>query len=122
MRNAALNASAASDARPKYFENRRTRISPARRLARMPVATMASARANRARPARVDLSATRRRFRPRNPLVGVRRLPGEPRHDDRVLLQVFFGYALVHVDVGVVHADVVVLVLLDRVETRDAGG
>src|SRR4029453_2082034 len=117
MRNAALNASADSDARPKYFANSLTRTSPMRRLMRMPAATIVSGRANRARPASsAGLSATRRRFRPRNPLVAVRRLPGEPRHHDRVLLQILLGDALVQVDVGVVHADVVVLVLLDRIE------
>src|SRR3990172_10834136 len=44
MRNAALNASAASDTCPKYLANRRSLTSPAMRLRRMPAATSAAAR------------------------------------------------------------------------------
>src|SRR3954453_11423139 len=88
----------------------------------MPVATIASAAVRRRGRAPAALSAPRRRLGSRNPLIGVRRLPREPRHHDRVLLQVLLGDALVEVDVGVVHADVVVLVLLDRIEPGDAGG
>src|SRR5262249_32969096 len=115
---AALNASAASERSPKKNEKTTDRTSPDNRLARMPAATIASA-AERRR-AGGALAATRCRLRPRNRLVGIRRLPGEPRQHHRVLLQVLFADALVHVDVRVVHPHVVVLVFLDRIEAGDA--
>src|SRR5260370_5343642 len=118
IRSAAVNASA-SACRPKKYENIIVRTSPARRLARMPAATIASAVAKRRRAAG-GLSGTRGGRRARNRLVGVGGLPGKPGQNDRVLLQVLLADALVHVDVRVVHADVVVLVLLDRIEARDA--
>src|SRR5262252_1337822 len=121
IRNAAVNASAAMDCWPKYFENRRCRTRPASRLMRMPAATIASAAAERRR-AGGALTATRRRLWPRNRLVRVRRLPGEPCQHDRVLLQILLAHALVHVDVGVVHPYVVVLVLLDGIEAGNADG
>src|SRR3954469_12301321 len=123
IRTAALNASAASDCRPKKYEKIPTRTTPDRRLARIPAATIASARkTRRGRAATAGLPGTRTRFGTRQPLVRVRRLPGEPRHHQRVLLQVLLADALVEIDVGVVHADVVVLVLLDWIEPRNAGG
>src|SRR5688500_12564963 len=80
---------------------------PARRLRRMPAPTAFAATAGSG---------------PRNPLGGGRGLPREPRHDDRVLLQVLLADPLVEVGIRVVRADVVVLVLLDRIETRHSGG
>src|SRR5579872_2746972 len=119
IRNAALNASAARERWPKYCEKIAVRASPASRLARIPAATIASAAATRLR-AGGWLTATRRRLRARDRAVGVRRLPGEPRQHDRVLLEILLAHALVRVHVGVVHAHVVVLVFLNRVEARHA--
>src|SRR6476646_352702 len=98
------------------------RTRPDSRLARMPAATIASARGRRGGGPITASAATRRRLGSRDTLVGVRRLPREPRHHDRVLLQVLLADPLVEIDVGVVHPHVVVLVLLDRIETGDAGG
>src|SRR5215203_7088624 len=120
IRTAALNASAASDWSPKKNEKMVVRASPESRLARMPAATIASARSRRRGCPAAGLSATRRRLGPWQPLGGGGRLPGEPRHHDGVLLQVLFADALVEVHVGVMHPDVVVLVLLDRVEPGNA--
>src|SRR6185436_14580200 len=107
MRKAALNASTASDSRPKYLEIRLARSSPASRLTRMPAPT--------------EVAATWRSG-PGQPFGRVRRLPGEPRNHDRVLLQVLFLDALVEIDIRVVHADVVILVFLDGIESGDAHG
>src|SRR5207247_3997130 len=72
-------------------------------------------------PAPTDFAATRESG-PGNALGGGRRLPREPRHDDGVLLQILLAYALVQIHVGVVHADVVVLVFLDRIEAGHTDG
>src|SRR6185437_14673356 len=120
MRNAALNASAATERWPKKYEKIVVRANPAMRLAKMPIATIASAPPKRWWDPGC-LSATRRRLRPRDRLIRVRGLPREPRHDDRVLLQILRIDALVHVRVGVVRADVVVLVFLHLVEAGNAG-
>src|SRR5438876_6607982 len=107
MRKAAVKASAASVRWPKYLAKSTCRASPARRLSRMPAPT--------------DFAATRESG-PGNTLGSGRGLPREPRHDDGVLLQVLLAHALVQIHVGVVHADVVVLVLLDRVEAGHPDG
>src|SRR6516225_5652393 len=120
-RNAALNASAGTDRSPKKWEKVYVRTRPASRLTRMPAATIASAAGARRR-AGIWLTATRRRLWPRDRPVGVRRLPGEPRHHDCVLLEVLLAHALVHIDVRVMHPHVVVLVFLDRVEPRHTDG
>ena len=61
------------------------------------------------------------RLRSRQFPVGHRRLIGERRHDDRRLADVVHVEAVVGVHVGVVGADVVVAVVLNRVEARNAG-
>src|SRR3954471_7379227 len=121
IRTAALNASAASDWSPKKNEKIAVRARPDSRLARMPAATMVSARHKRRGPA-AGLSATRRRLGPRQPIGGVCRLPGKPRHHHGVLLQILLAHPFVQVHVRVMHAHVVVLVFLDRIEARHADG
>src|SRR3982751_1328407 len=122
MRTAALNASAASDWSPKKNEKMAVRARPESRLARMPAAPMWSARHKRGGFAPAALSAPRRQLGPRQPIRGVCRLPGKPRHHHGVLLQILLAHPFVQVHVRVMHAHVVVLVLLDRIEAGHADG
>src|SRR3954471_8466693 len=122
MRTAALNASAASDWSPKKNEKMAVRARPESRLARMPAATMVSARHKRRGFPAAALSATRRRLGPRQPIGGACRLPGQTRHHHGVLLQILLAHPFVQVDVRMMHAHVVVLVFLNGIEARHAGG
>src|SRR3954462_10743259 len=122
MRTAALNASAASDWSPKKNEKMAVRARPESRLARMPAATMVSARHKRRGFAAAGVSATRRRPGPGQPIGGVCRLPGKPRHHHGVLLQILLADAFVQVHVRVMHPHVVILVLLDRIEAGHSDG
>src|SRR3954447_16692134 len=122
MRTAALNASAASDWSPKKNEKIAVRARPESRLARMPAATMVSARHKRRGFAAAGVSATRGRPGRRQPIGGVCRLPGKPRHHHGVLLQILLADAFVQVHVRVMHPHVVILVLLQGMYAGHSDG
>src|ERR1035437_9184198 len=59
---------------------------------------------------------------PRDLLIRHRGVIREPSHDDRRLLDVVLLEAFRGVDVGVMHADVIAFVTLNRIEAGHAGG
>ena len=72
-------------------------------------------------PAPTEVAATRRQGRGMRSAV-VAACQANHAMTTGVLFQVLLAHALVEIHVGVVHADVVVLVLLDRIEAGHAGG
>src|SRR5437870_4838123 len=72
----------------------------------------------RERLTRVSVGFT---FAQRDLLLPHRSLVDERSHDDRRLPEISFAHALEGVHVGVMRADVIVRVLLNRVEARHSG-
>ena len=61
-------------------------------------------------------------FRRRNLRLTLRGMIGERSHHDRGLPKVSFAHAFIGVHIGVMRADVVVRIFLNRVEAGHAGG